>query len=150
MPRPSLPHSAGLSPGRQDPRHPPMIESAAVRQRSYDRCRRPSVLQGIIISHMNDLSKDAVNWLAVGEEGQGQRVDNYLVKILKGVPKSHIYRILRSGEVRVNRRKVGPEARLVVGDELRIPPIRATAPGRKPGAEVMGRVAVPPILFEDA
>jgi len=98
---------------------------------------------------MNDLSKDAVNWLAVGEDGQGQRIDNYLVKILKGVPKSHIYRILRSGEVRVNRRKVGPEARLAAGDELRIPPIRAAAPGHKPGAEGMGRVAVPPILFED-
>jgi 23S rRNA pseudouridine955/2504/2580 synthase len=107
------------------------------------------VLQGIIIKHKNDLSKDAVNWLAVGEDGQGQRIDNYLVKILKGVPKSHIYRILRSGEVRVNRRKVGPEARLAAGDELRIPPIRAAAPGRKPGAEGMGRVAVPPILFED-
>jgi len=72
----------------------------------------PSVLQGIIISRMNDLSKDSVNWLAVAEDGEGQRVDNYLVKILKGVPKSHIYRILRSGEVRVNRRKVGPDARL--------------------------------------
>ena len=65
------------------------------------------MLQDIIISYMNDLSKDAVNWLAVGEDGQGQRIDNYLVKILKGVPKSHVYRILRSGEVRVNRRKVG-------------------------------------------
>ena len=85
-----------------------MIECAAIRQRSFDRCPRPSVLQSIIIRHMNDLSKDAVNWLAVGEDAQGQRVDNYLVKILKGVPKSHIYRILRSGEVRVNRRKVGP------------------------------------------
>ncbi len=74
------------------------------------------MLQDIIIRQMNDLSKDAVNWLAVGEDGQGQRIDNYLVKILKGVPKSHIYRILRSGEVRVNRRKVGPEARLAVGD----------------------------------
>jgi 23S rRNA pseudouridine955/2504/2580 synthase len=107
------------------------------------------VLQVIIIRHMNDLSKDAVNWLAVGEDAQGQRIDNYLVKILKGVPKSHIYRILRSGEVRVNRRKVGPDARLEAGDQLRIPPIRASAPARKPGPEVMGRVAVPPILFED-
>ena len=107
------------------------------------------MLQAIIIRHMNDLSKDAVNWLAVGEDGEGQRVDNYLVKILKGVPKSHIYRILRSGEVRVNRRKVGPEARLSAGDQLRIPPIRASAPARKPGAEVMLRVALPPILFED-
>jgi 23S rRNA pseudouridine955/2504/2580 synthase len=98
---------------------------------------------------MNDLSKDAVNWLAVGDDGQGQRVDNYLVKILKGVPKSHIYRILRSGEVRVNRRKVGPDARLAAGDELRIPPIRASAPRGKPAAGTVAKVALPPILFED-
>ena len=79
---------------------------------------------------MNDLSKDAVNWLVVGEEAQGQRIDNFLVRILKGVPKSHIYRILRSGEVRVNRRKVGPDARLAAGDKLRVPPIRATVLSR--------------------
>ena len=98
---------------------------------------------------MSTLSKDAVNWLAVGDDGQGQRIDNYLVKILKGVPKSHIYRILRSGEVRVNRRKVGPDARLSTGDELRIPPIRASAPRTKPGPGTVGRVPLPPILFED-
>jgi 23S rRNA pseudouridine955/2504/2580 synthase len=85
----------------------------------------------------------------VGDDAQGQRVDNYLVKILKGVPKSHIYRILRSGEVRVNRRKVGPEARLATGDELRIPPIRASAPRTNLGNGTVGRVALPPILFED-
>jgi 23S rRNA pseudouridine955/2504/2580 synthase len=98
---------------------------------------------------MNDLSKDAVNWLAVGEDGQGQRIDNYLVKILKGVPKSHIYRILRSGEVRVNRRRVGPEARLNAGDQLRIPPIRAAAPERKAPDRAQRGATVPPILFED-
>ncbi len=98
---------------------------------------------------MNDLSKDAVNRLAVGEDGDGQRVDNFLQKILKGVPKSHIYRILRSGEVRVNRRRVGPDARLAAGDLLRIPPIRAAAPtrGKRPAAP--GQVTIPPILFED-
>ena len=77
---------------------------------------------------MNDLSKDAVNRLAVGEAGDGQRVDNFLLRVLKGVPKSHIYRILRSGEVRVNRKRVQPDTRLAVGDELRIPPIRTAAP----------------------
>jgi 23S rRNA pseudouridine955/2504/2580 synthase len=98
---------------------------------------------------MNDLSKDAVNWLAVGEDGDGQRIDNYLVKTLKGVPKSHIYRILRSGEVRVNRRRVGPDTRLNAGDRLRIPPIRAAAPERKPLERSQRAGAVPPILFED-
>jgi 23S rRNA pseudouridine955/2504/2580 synthase len=100
-------------------------------------------------NQMSTLSKDAVNWLAVGEDGVGQRVDNYLVKILKGVPKSHIYRILRSGEVRVNKRRVGPDTRLNEGDTLRVPPIRASAPVRKPGPEVANRVVLPPILFED-
>ena len=98
---------------------------------------------------MNDLSKDAVNWLAVGEDGQGQRVDNYLVKILKGVPKSHVYRILRSGEVRVNRRKVGPDMRLNVGDQLRIPPIRASSPARTSPTAGLRAIAIPPILYED-
>ena len=107
------------------------------------------MLQVTIIKHMNSLSKDAVNWLAVGEDGQGQRVDNYLVKILKGVPKSHVYRILRSGEVRVNRRKVGPEMRLNVGDELRIPPIRSAPPAATRARAMPGRMAIPPILYED-
>jgi 23S rRNA pseudouridine955/2504/2580 synthase len=97
---------------------------------------------------MNDLSKDAVNRLAVDEAGAGQRVDNFLVRVLKGVPKSHIYRILRSGEVRVNRLRVKPDARLVLGDILRIPPIRTGVPAagtRKPPP-------LPPsiqILYED-
>jgi len=97
---------------------------------------------------MNDLSKDAVNRLAVGEAGAGQRVDNFLLRILKGVPKSHIYRILRSGEVRVNRKRVQPDTRLAAGDELRIPPIRTAAPDairRGP----LPRPIDPPILYED-
>ena len=92
---------------------------------------------------MNDLSKDAVTWLAVGEEAEGQRVDNFLLKILKGVPKSHVYRILRSGEVRVNRRRVGPDARLVAGDRLRLPPIRAAAPARATVRIPRAQAAVP-------
>lgn len=76
---------------------------------------------------MNELSKDAVNWLTVGEDSAGQRVDNYLGKMLRGVPKSHIYRILRSGEVRVNKGRVKPEARLILGDVVRVPPVRTAA-----------------------
>ena len=61
---------------------------------------------------MKELSKDSATWHEVGPESAGQRVDNYLTKRLKGVPKSHIYRILRSGEVRVNSRRVKAEYRL--------------------------------------
>ena len=56
----------------------------------------------------------------------GQRLDNYLLRQLKGVPKSHIYRIIRKGEVRINRGRARPETRLEAGDEIRIPPIRTT------------------------
>ena len=95
---------------------------------------------------MNDLSKDAVNRLAVGEAGVGQRVDNFLMRLLKGVPKSHVYRILRSGEVRLNRKRVKPDARLALGDELRIPPIRtAAAPQRAPTPRPM----VLSVIYED-
>jgi 23S rRNA pseudouridine955/2504/2580 synthase len=125
-----------------------MSELAAVRQPSFDRAGAKRVADHNY-KQMNDLSKDAVNWLAVGDDGQGQRVDNYLVKILKGVPKSHIYRILRSGEVRVNRQKVGPDTRLNVGDRLRIPPIRASAPAQWRPIPASRAGPVPPILYED-
>jgi 23S rRNA pseudouridine955/2504/2580 synthase len=97
---------------------------------------------------MNDLSKDAVNRLAIDEAGAGQRVDNFLLRVLKGVPKSHIYRILRSGEVRVNRLRVKPDVRLVLGDELRIPPIRTGLPaaGKRKPPPLSGSIR---ILYED-
>jgi len=75
---------------------------------------------------MKELSKDSATWHEVGEEGDAQRVDNYLTRLMKGVPKSHIYRILRSGEVRVNSGRVGPDHRLKIGDRLRVPPVRTT------------------------
>lgn len=98
---------------------------------------------------MNHLSKDSVNRVAVGDDGDGQRVDNYLAKILKGVPKSHLYRIVRSGEVRVNGRRVDPDARLRAGDQLRIPPIRTAASAPRPASRPLKPDALPPVLFED-
>ncbi len=99
---------------------------------------------------MKDLRKDAVNWLDLGDEVEGQRIDNYLLKILKGVPKSHVYRILRSGEVRLNGGRVGPEARLKAGDRMRVPPVRAAAPAQGPArVPSTASVATPPILYED-
>ncbi len=101
---------------------------------------------------MNELSKDAVGWLTVGEEAAGQRVDNFLTRVLKGVPKSHIYRILRSGEVRVNKGRVGPDTRLALGDVVRVPPVRIAAPVRTSAGAAARRPprgAEVPILFED-
>ncbi|WP_333839312.1 RluA family pseudouridine synthase [Pelomicrobium sp.] len=73
---------------------------------------------------MNSLSKRPAFRDEVGEAAHEQRIDNYLAKRLKGVPKSLIYRMLRTGEVRVNSRRVEPGYRLQAGDRVRIPPLR--------------------------
>lgn len=69
-----------------------------------------------------------MTWVTVDESSESQRIDNFLFKHLKGVPKSHVYRILRSGEVRVNSKRVDATCRLVLGDVLRIPPVRTARP----------------------
>ena len=93
---------------------------------------------------MNGLSKDSVTFLTIDESGEAQRIDNFLFKHLKGVPKSHVYRILR-GEVRVNKKRVDQTYRLKLGDLLRIPPIRV--------AEREEQAHIPavelPVIYED-
>jgi len=66
----------------------------------------------------------AVKTVCVDENSAGQRVDNFLMRQLKGVPKTHIYRIIRAGEVRVNKGRVGADTRLNDGDLVRVPPVR--------------------------
>ncbi|HUJ01152.1 MAG TPA: RluA family pseudouridine synthase [Usitatibacter sp.] len=87
----------------------------------------------------------AVRWIEVGEEEAGQRIDNYLIARLKGVPKSRIYRILRSGEVRVNSRRVQASDRVAAGDRIRIPPVRVA----DRGAAVPAPHFRLPVLYED-
>ncbi|MRW83292.1 RluA family pseudouridine synthase [Pseudoduganella sp. FT26W] len=84
-------------------------------------------------------------FVTITEEEAGQRIDNYLLRVCKGVPKSHVYRILRSGEVRVNKGRIDQLYRLVQGDVVRIPPIRlAEKPDNHvPAAEFK-------IIFEDS
>ena len=65
-----------------------------------------------------------VKSLTVDEDGEGQRLDNYLMRHLKGVPKTHVYRIIRSGEVRVNKGRASADTRLAAGDVVRVPPVR--------------------------
>jgi 23S rRNA pseudouridine955/2504/2580 synthase len=81
----------------------------------------------------------------VGEEQSGQRLDNFLLRLAKGVPKSHVYRVVRSGEVRVNGGRSSAEYRLAAGDELRIPPMRMAQPAPRAPAPAQ----VPAILYED-
>jgi 23S rRNA pseudouridine955/2504/2580 synthase len=94
---------------------------------------------------------EGVRHLRVGDSAAGQRVDNFLMGQLKGVPRSLVYRLLRRGEVRVNKGRVKPHQRLAVGDDVRIPPVRtaaASAGGAPPPASLSARVA-DCILFED-
>ena len=67
-----------------------------------------------------------VKRLEVGEESAGQRLDNFLIRHLKGVPKTHVYRIIRSGEVRVNKGRASADTRIAAGDQVRLPPVRVS------------------------
>jgi 23S rRNA pseudouridine955/2504/2580 synthase len=89
-----------------------------------------------------------VKYLTVGEESAGQRLDNYLVRELKGVPKTHVYRIIRSGEVRLNKGRAAADSRVAAGDVVRVPPVRVSQrPEQKLARPAPAREF--PILFED-
>lgn len=98
---------------------------------------------------MNVAGNNSVTHVVIAEEEQGQRLDNFLIRRCKGVPKSHLYRILRSGQVRVNSKRVDATYRLVEGDNLRIPPIRiAERPQNEVDEAAKQRVDLP-IIYED-
>ncbi|HUH39646.1 MAG TPA: RluA family pseudouridine synthase [Castellaniella sp.] len=87
----------------------------------------------------------SVRFVTIGAEHAGQRVDNFLLRECKGVPKSHLYKAIRSGEVRINKGRCGAETRLAEGDLLRIPPLRMPEAGTRPAAPP----AVFPVVHED-
>jgi len=91
-----------------------------------------------------------VVWVTVDEDNHGQRLDNFLLAQLRGVPRSIIYRIVRKGEVRINKGRVKPDTRLVTGDLVRIPPVirKEKAPQAAPGSRVQGVVEAA-VVFEN-
>ncbi|MGV6827546.1 MAG: 23S rRNA pseudouridine(955/2504/2580) synthase RluC [bacterium] len=91
-----------------------------------------------------------VRTVTVDEGSAGQRIDNFLLRELKGVPRTHIYRLLRKGEVRVNKGRVKPTRRLEVGDLVRIPPVRTAeqgSPGKVPHKKM--ELIEDAVIFED-
>ena len=89
-----------------------------------------------------------VKWLTVDEESAGQRLDNFLIRHLKGVPKTHVYRIIRSGEVRVNKGRASADTRIETGDVVRLPPVRISDKvAEKAARPAPGREF--PLLLED-
>ncbi len=101
-----------------------------------------------IIGALSPTPAPSVKTLTVDEDSAGQRLDNFLMRHLKGVPKTHVYRIIRSGEVRVNKGRASAEQRVEVGDLVRLPPVRVSA-------QVQAKADAPaparefPVLMED-
>jgi 23S rRNA pseudouridine955/2504/2580 synthase len=104
----------------------------------------------------SDKSSPPVDWsstvelLTIDKHHDAQRIDNFLITHWKGVPKSHIYRLLRKGEIRLNKKRVKPETRLRHGDLLRLPPVRRTlkSAAEAPGSQLLSLVQSS-VLYED-
>lgn len=90
-----------------------------------------------------------VQYLEIKEDEQGQRLDNFLMRILKGVPKSHIYRLIRSGEVRINKGRAKPKSRLMPGDLVRIPPVRVSEAKNIQVNDFLNEKLLKSIIYED-
>jgi 23S rRNA pseudouridine955/2504/2580 synthase len=92
-----------------------------------------------------------VQYLSINAEAEGQRIDNFLTTHLKGVPKTHIYRILRKGEVRVNKKRIKPSYKLMAGDQVRLPPLEVGIGNVLPKpSQTLRELLSNRILYEDA
>ncbi len=93
----------------------------------------------------------AARTVRITEDREGQRLDNFLLNLLKGAPRSLVYKLVRSGQVRINGGRVRADRRLEEGDEVRIPPVRVDEPGDK-GTPAKGLLEAleASIVFEDA
>ncbi|MGA0795210.1 MAG: RluA family pseudouridine synthase [Quisquiliibacterium sp.] len=102
-------------------------------------------------------ARSLVRHLAVDEDdGAGQRLDNFLLRHCRGVPKSHLYQLIRSGQVRINGRRCKADSRLEIGDQVRLPPIAGAKRLGESADSATTRAAAPPVpaarfdvLFED-
>jgi 23S rRNA pseudouridine955/2504/2580 synthase len=104
-----------------------------------------------IIGAAQGPSAPAAQFVEIGPDAEGQRLDNYLLRVLKGVPKTHVYRIIRSGEVRVNKGRAEAATRLALGDSVRLPPLRLSERAEEK-ADAMARSTPArsfPVLYED-
>lgn len=143
-------------PARRKPAAKRPAKAAAPRAR--DAARKPKSAERIGTDHRPSAERKAehkevrqgVQMVVVDEDNEGQRVDNFLMAQLRGVPKSIIYRVVRKGEVRVNKGRVKPDTRLKAGDQVRIPPVtRKEKPAQvEPGTRVQG-VMEAAVVFEN-
>src|SRR5690606_1796164 len=146
--RPGLPSAVEPASGRNSPRNQNLT--------SLRECIRPREPMAHSDSRPNASGAQGgagggVRLVRVPDDRAGQRLDNFLLGQLKGAPRSLVYKIVRSGQVRVNGGRAKAETRLEGGDEVRIPPVRLTQPGDSgtPGKGLLDAMAAS-IVFEDA
>lgn len=108
----------------------------------------PQPLSSSMCANKTDLPAK-VRMTLIDQNNHGQRIDNYLLTQLKGVPRSHIYRLLRSGQVRVNKGRIKPPYRLQTGDEVRIPPVRMSENNEVSVPDAVIRLLAEAVLFEN-
>jgi hypothetical protein len=106
-----------------------------VKTRRYESSVAPARQTPPKVAEVEPAPPAKVQQLEAGERGAGQRLDNFLGRILKDVPKTHIFRVIRKGEVRVNGKRAKPDQRLLASDIVRVPPVRtgAAAPSKHSG-----------------
>ncbi|NLX16727.1 MAG: RluA family pseudouridine synthase, partial [Ramlibacter sp.] len=106
-------------------------------------------MKNIIGANAGNVAAPSVKYLEVGDDGEGQRLDNYLLRVLKGVPKTHVYRIIRSGEVRINKGRAQADSRLQPGDVVRVPPVRVAQRSTVEQAEATPPREFPALLEDE-
>lgn len=110
----------------------------------------PTVKQPTICSADDAISNfQQVNWLKITPNQAGQRLDNFLFARLKGLPKSHVYKLIRSGEIRINKGRAKAAAKLKLGDVVRIAPIRLSTPAQPKVGSAVADMLLARILYED-
>jgi 23S rRNA pseudouridine955/2504/2580 synthase len=107
------------------------------------------------LKNASPATASGVQYVEAGEGDVGQRLDNFLVRVLKGVPRTHVYRLLRKGEVRVNSKRARPDQRVAAGDRIRLPPVRrppaaSELPGARPPSASLQKLVTSAIVYEDS
>ena len=115
-----------------------------------DKTRPGCSIETPIPAHeVRTVPSDKVTYIVIDESAHGQRLDNFLLKVARGVPKSHLYRVIRAGEVRVNKKRTQEKTKLFSGDVVRVPPIRVSENAQSVKTAPAISETELPILFED-
>lgn len=109
---------------------------------------RPKISeQSLTNDDITDFAK--VNFLTIGEQADGQRLDNFLLSRLKGLPKSHLYKLIRDGEIRINKKRAKPHERLTIGDVVRVAPVRLSTPKQAVVGDELQKALLDSVVYED-